>query len=78
MFAILGARAPRAVLLYCNWGGGGVVAAEEMLIMEAAIDPEWRALECLRTKGWEQGVSFTTINLRISKAPMCSQRHAHK
>lgn len=54
MFAFLTPQVSRGVML----SGTGAVfffTVGGILTVEAAVDPDWRALECVRAHDWEQG-----------------------
>ena len=46
---------PVAVVLCCG-GGGGLMAAKGLVAVKGATDHDWRALECVRANGLDEGV----------------------
>lgn len=62
--ATLSPRLPRAVILGCG-AGGALLALKDILLVEAAIDPDWVTLECARANSWGQ-------DTRLVRAPLTS------
>ena len=58
------------VVVFCCGGGGGLMAAKELVTVKGATDHDWRALECVRENGLEQGVRLMsgTRGERLQKA----------
>ena len=46
---------PVAVVLCCR-GGGGLMVANGLVAVKGATDHDWRALECVRANGLDDGV----------------------
>ena len=47
-------------MVLCCGGAGGLMAAKELVAVKGATDRDWRALECVRENGLDQGVRLVS------------------
>ena len=47
-------------MLDCG-GGGSILASEGLLTVRGAVDQDWRALECIRANGLDNGARLLRV-----------------
>ena len=57
---VIAPELPVVVMLDCG-GGGSILASEGLLTVRGAVELDWRALECLRANGLDNGAKLLRV-----------------
>jgi len=57
---VIAPELPVVVMLDCG-GGGSILASEGLLTVRGAVDQDWRALECIRANGLDNGARLLRV-----------------
>ena len=57
---VIALELPVVVMLDCG-GGGSTLASEGLLAVRGAVDQDWRALECIRANGLDNGAKLLRV-----------------
>ena len=57
---VIAPELPVVVMLDCG-GEGGILASEGLLTVRGAVDQDWRALECIRANGLDNGAKVLSV-----------------
>ena len=57
---VIAPELPVVVMLDCG-GGGSILASEGLMTVRGAVDQDWRALECIRANGLDNGTKFFRV-----------------